>query len=143
YVNAFQMLKDKFNEAMDDDFNTAQALGYVFDMVRQMNNFMMKEKSMPVADKTAVLAAAIRVFDYFGSVLGVINSDADQFFVLYRETELRRRELNADEIEELIRQRQSAREAKDWARADDIRKKLAGMNVVLKDSADGTSWTIE
>jgi len=43
----------------------------------------------------------------------------------------------------LIRQRQSAREAKDWARADDIRKKLAGMNVVLKDSADGTSWTIE
>ncbi|HOE32616.1 MAG TPA: cysteine--tRNA ligase [Smithella sp.] len=143
YVNAFQMLKDKFNEAMDDDFNTAQALGYVFDMVRQMNNFMMKEKSMPVADKTAVLAAAIRVFGYFGSVLGVINSDADQFFVLYRETELRRRELNADEIEELIRQRQSAREAKDWARADDIRKKLAGMNVVLKDSADGTSWTIE
>jgi cysteinyl-tRNA synthetase len=108
-----------------------------------MNNFMMKEKSMPVADKTAVLAAAIRVFGYFGSVLGVINSDADQFFVLYRETELRRRELNADEIEELIRQRQSAREAKDWARADDIRKKLAGMNVVLKDSADGTSWTIE
>lgn len=45
YVNAFQMLKDKFNEAMDDDFNTAQALGYVFDMVRQMNNFMMKEKA--------------------------------------------------------------------------------------------------
>jgi len=104
---------------------------------------MMKEKSMPVADQAAVLAAAVRVFDYFGSVLGVINSDADQFFVLYRETELRRRGLNADEIETLVGQRQAAREAKDWARADDIRKKLAGMNVVLKDSVYGTSWTIE
>ena len=56
---------------------------------------------------------------------------------------MRKRGLNVDEIEELIRQRQSARAEKDWARADAIRQQLAGLNIVLKDSAQGTRWMIE
>ena len=143
YISKFKELKEKFNEAMDDDFNTAQALGYVFDTVRLINNFIVDEKNMPSSGKAKILAEAKKVFDHFGAVLGIFQSDADHFFISDKETELRKRGLNIDEIENLVKQRQSAREEKDWSRADDIRKKLSQLNIVLKDSADGTSWMIE
>ena len=75
--------------------------------------------------------------------MGVFQSDADQFFLSDKETELRKRGLNIEEIENLIKKRQAARETKDWARADAIRKELAGLHIVLKDSANNTSWIIE
>ncbi|HNZ64813.1 MAG TPA: cysteine--tRNA ligase [Smithella sp.] len=143
YLTRFRELSDKFDEAMDDDFNTAQALGHVFEMVRLTNNVIAEEKNIPASDQDKIFAAARTVFDHFGAVLGVINSDADQFFAFYRDTELRKRGLKVDEIEELIKQRQSARAKKDWARADAIRQHLAGLNIVLKDSAQGTRWMIE
>lgn len=143
YLSKFKTLTDKFNEAMDDDFNTAQALGHVFDMVRLSNNFIVEETKLSPSDKTAVLAQARKVFDHFGAVLGVFNSDADQFFMADKETELRKRGLNIDKIESLVRQRQSAREQKDWAKADAIRNELAGLHIVVKDTATGTTWMIE
>ena len=128
---------------MDDDFNTAQALGHVFDMVRLTNNFIVDEKNISASDKAKILAEAKKVFDHFGAVLGIFQSDADQFFDSDKETELRKRGLNIDEIENLVKQRQSARKEKDWARADAIRKELDQLHIVLKDSANGTSWMIE
>ena len=143
YVSKIKKSMDKFDEAMDDDFNTAQALGYVFDIDRLMNNFMADEKNITASDKTTILAEARNVFDHFGAVLGVFNSDADQFFVSDKEIELRKRGLKIDEIENLIRQRESARKDKDWEKADAIRKKLAELHIVVKDSTNSTSWMIE
>ncbi|MBN1365110.1 MAG: cysteine--tRNA ligase [Syntrophaceae bacterium] len=143
YVNKFKKLTEKFNEAMDDDFNTAQALGYVFDMVRLVNNFIVEEKNIPASDKAEILAEGNKVFEYFGRVLGIFRSDADQFFIFDKEKELRKRGLNIDEIEILVKQRQSARQIKDWARADTIRKKLEQLHIILEDSANGTTWMIE
>ena len=137
-----QIMKE-FDEAMDDDFNTAQALGYVFDLVRIMNNFMVDEKNIIASDKAIILAEARNIFDHFGAVLGVFNSDAYQFFVSDKEIELRKRGLKIDEIENLIRQRESARKDKDWEKADAIRKKLAELHIVVKDSTNSTSWMIE
>jgi cysteinyl-tRNA synthetase len=143
YVTKFKVLADKFDEAMDDDFNTAQALGHVFDMVRLTNNFVADKKMIPAYDKAKILVQAMKIFDHFGAVLGVFHSDADNFFTADKETELRKRGLNIDEIENLVKQRQSARQDKDWARADAIRKELAGLHIVLKDTATGTTWMIE
>jgi len=143
YINKFEKLKAKFDEAMDDDFNTAQALGHVFDMVRMINNFGVEEKNMSTSDKVRILAAARNVFDHFGSVLGVFHGDADQFFVDDQKTELKKRDLNVADIENMVRQRQIARENKDWTKADEIRKELAKLHIVLKDSAGGTRWIVE
>ena len=112
-------------------------------MVRLTNNFIADEKNMPASNKAEILAAAKKIFDYFGAVLGIFQNDADQFFLSDKETELRKRGLNVEEIESLIKKRQAARETKDWARADAIRKELAGLHIVLKDSANDTSWIIE
>lgn len=143
YMETFQQSVDKFNEAMDDDFNTAQALGHVFDMVRQVNHFMMEEKKMSAPDVQSVLAAAQTRFDYFRDVLGIFQSGADAFFAADQAIEVRKRGLNPEEIESLVKQRQAARNAKDWAAADAIREKLSVLHVVLKDSAGGTTWMIE
>ena len=143
YVDKFNDLAGKFDAAMDDDFNTAQALGHVFDMVRLTNNFIVDEQNMPDDRKARILAAAKKIFDHFGAVLGVFQNDADNFFMSDKKNELRKRGLDIEKIEDLIQQRQVARNQKDWARADAIRKELAQFNIVLKDSADGTSWMIE
>jgi cysteinyl-tRNA synthetase len=143
YISQFKKLADKFDAAMDDDFNTAQALGHVFDMVRFTNNFIVDEKNMPAFNKARILAQAKKLFDHFGAVLGVFQNDADHFFLADKETELHKRGLKIEEIENLIKQRQVARQEKDWARADAIRKELAGLHIVLKDSANSTSWMIE
>ncbi|MFA5324503.1 MAG: cysteine--tRNA ligase [Smithella sp.] len=143
YPGMFAKLAEKFDEAMDDDFNTAQALGHVFDMVRLTNNFIVDEKNMSLSGKAEILAEATKIFDHFGAVLGVFQSDADQFFASDKETELRKRGLNRDDIETLVRQREAARKEKDWTGADAIRQELAGLHIVLKDSALGTSWMIE
>ena len=75
--------------------------------------------------------------------MGVFQNDPDKFFLCDKETELRKRGLNVEEIESLIKKRQAARETKDWTRADAIRKELAGLHITLKDSAHNTSWIIE
>jgi cysteinyl-tRNA synthetase len=143
YISQFKKLADKFDAAMDDDFNTAQALGHVFEMVRLINNFIVDEKNMLASNKAKILAQAKNVFDHFGSVLGIFQSDADYFFISDKETELRKRGLNIEEIENLIKQRHVARNQKDWVRADAIRKELGRLHIVLKDSANSTSWMIE
>ena len=143
YIGKFKDLADKFDAALDDDFNTAQALGHVFDLVRLTNNLIADEKNMPTSNKAEILAAAKKIFDHFGAVLGIFQNDADQFFLSDKETELRKRGLNVEDIESLIKKRQAARETKDWARADAIRKELAGLHIVLKDSANNTTWIIE
>jgi cysteinyl-tRNA synthetase len=143
YISKFKESIDKFDAAMDDDFNTAQALGHVFDMVRLTNNFMVDEKNMPDPDKAVILTRAGKVFDHFRAVLGIFQNDADQFFRADQATELRKRGLDVDQIENLVQQRQTARKQKDWAGADAIRKELGALHIVLKDTVDGTSWIIE
>jgi cysteinyl-tRNA synthetase len=143
YADTFKYLQDQFDAAMDDDFNTAQALGHVFEMVRMTNNLIADEKNISDSEKESLLTAAKKVFDYFGAVLGVFQSDADQFFLSDKEKELRKRGLDINTIEELIKQRNAARKARDWGVADAVRKELSQLNIVLKDTAEGTSWMIE
>jgi len=143
YISKLKDLKEKFDSSLDDDFNTAQALGSVFESVRLTNNFMAIEKSMPEAIKTNILDEAKKAFEHFGAVLGVFQDDPDHFFNFDREMEVRKRALNVGEIENLIRERQAARAAKDWTKADAIRQELAGLHVVLKDTTNMTSWIIE
>ena len=143
YVSKLKDLKDKFDAALDDDFNTAQALGYVFDAARLINNVTTAEKKMPLPAKRVILETAAGIFTHFGSVLGVFQSDPDIFFHADRNIEVVKRGLDVSQIEALILARQKAREEKDWSRADEIRQELALQNITLKDSAVQTTWSIE
>lgn len=143
YVDKLSELKDKFNEALDDDFNTAQALGYVFEAARLINNVTTAEKKMSASAKQVILETATNVFSHFGDVLGVFQFDPDVFFHVDRDIEAGKCGLDITKIEALILERQKAREEKDWGRSDDIRQELASQNIALKDSAGLTTWLIE
>jgi cysteinyl-tRNA synthetase len=143
YINKLNELKDKFDAALDDDFNTAQALGYVFEAARLINNVTTAEKKMPLSAKQVILDAAAAAFTHFSDVLGVFQSDPDLFFHTDRGIEVAKRGLDVSRISDLILERQKAREEKDWSLADDIRKELALQNITLKDSAGATTWSIE
>ncbi len=143
YAKRLNDLAEKFDAALDDDFNTAQALGFVFEAARLINTVTTAEKKMPAAAKLAVCNAAAARFAHFGDVLGVFQSDPDEFFRADRSLEAAKRGLDIPQIESLIRDRDKARAEKDWSRADDIRRELAAMNILLKDAAGETFWSIE
>ena len=113
--------RQEFIDAMDDDFNTADAIGVLFSMVREINT-MVAEGAGKVA-----IEAAITLFDELTYVLGLVYD---------RKTD----DLDS-EIEALIEQRTAARKAKDFKTADAIRDKLKEMGIVLEDTPQGVKWS--
>jgi cysteinyl-tRNA synthetase len=119
-----------FLAAMDDDFNTPEALAVMFDLVREINRLRVDS-----VEQAAVVAVGLK---RMGAVLGILQDDPEAY--------LRGGEPGADdalddaEIEGLITQRNEARQARDWAEADRIRDELKQKQVILEDAAGGTGW---
>ncbi len=134
-----QSLRERFAEAMDDDFNTARAIGCLFDMIRLLNASFTGKK---VEASPAALEQTEKTLRDLGSVLGLLLEDPDHYLHLDREREAVKRGLKVTEIEAAIAERRSAREAKEWQRADEIRKGLAAKGVILKDTPTATTWTV-
>jgi len=137
-----QGLPDRFDEAMDDDLNTARAIGYLFDTARQINGFLSDGKTVSSDAGRKVLSLAIKNIKDVGSVLGLFQDDPESYFLQDRERETRNRGIDPAEIEQLLAERWAARKDKDWQRADEIRQLLAGKGIVLKDTPAGTTWKI-
>ncbi|MDO6489012.1 cysteine--tRNA ligase [Colwellia sp. 6_MG-2023] len=116
----------QFCQAMDDDFNTPQALAVLFEIAKELN--VVKSNNIEQAEK---LAATLKTL---GGVIGLLQLAPESF--------LQGQNANEDvaEIEALIVQRNQARIDKDWALADEARDKLNAMNIILEDSAGKTTW---
>ena len=106
---------------MDDDFNTAEALAAIHNLVREINTHMADE--MLLERDRALVLNAIKKFD---SVFGIFGEQEPQL-------------LDAD-IEAMIEERQQARRSRNFARSDEIRDQLAEMGIVLEDTKDGVRW---
>ena len=113
----------KFKEYMDDDFNTPGAMSVLFDLTKQIN----KESG----EKAAKLAGRLK---QLASVLGILEQDPNTFLTTGAGDD------DSAEIEALIKERNDARKAKDWARADAARDKLKAMHIELEDGPNGTTW---
>ncbi|MBU2234208.1 MAG: cysteine--tRNA ligase, partial [Proteobacteria bacterium] len=138
-TDQIEVLRERFCEAMDDDFNTARAIGYLFDAIRFLNASL---SGKTVEASPAVLEQAEKGLREIGAVLGLFREEPEGYLRLDREREAAKRGLAVVEIEALIAERRVAREAKDWQRADEIRKSLAVQGVILQDSPTATTWTI-
>ncbi|QBY05210.1 cysteine--tRNA ligase [Thalassotalea sp. HSM 43] len=117
---------NRFEKAMNDDFNTPEALPVIFELAKEVNRIKQAE---PV--KAAQLAY---ILIKLGAIIGIAQNDPESFFMGDAQDD------DAALIEQLIEQRNSARANKDWAAADDARDKLKAMNVILEDSAGKTTW---
>jgi cysteinyl-tRNA synthetase len=113
--------RQRFEEAMDDDLNTAEALAAIHDLVRETNT-ALAGGTLKKDDVTAVGA----FIDRFDSVFNVIG--------------LKRQEMLDSEIQALIDERQAARGIRNFKRADEIREELAARQIILEDTKDGVRW---
>ena len=118
---------ERFEKAMNDDFNCPEAMPVLFELAKEINR--VKADDAAAAGKLAFILVSL------GEVLGVAQNSPEDF--------LQGGSGDTDEvaeIEALIVQRNEARANKDWAMADDARDKLAALNVILEDSAGKTTW---
>ena len=119
----------RFIEAMDDDFNTREAIAVLYDLVKELNN----AKRAGDGDTAVALAAELRAF---GEILGLFRAEPEEWFKGYGgETGL-----DEKEIEAQIARRAQAKKDRDFALADRIRDDLRALGVELEDSREGTSW---
>ncbi|KPQ23457.1 MAG: cysteine--tRNA ligase [Halomonas sp. HL-48] len=123
---------ERFTAAMDDDFNTPDALAALFDLARDLNRAKQEtpEKAVPLAAELKRLAG----------VLGLLQQAPDVFL---KGTQQHAPAISESAIEAKIAERQAAKANKDFARADAIRDELAAQGIILKDSREGTTWVIE
>ncbi len=116
----------RFKQAMDDDFNTPEALAVLFDLSREIN----KQGNPERADELAVKLVNL------GNVLGILQRDPEVFLQGSHDDE----DFEAEEIHQLIIERNRARMASDFARSDEIRDELAARGIILEDGPEGTTW---
>ncbi|MBN2569857.1 MAG: cysteine--tRNA ligase [Deltaproteobacteria bacterium] len=136
-------LPEKFSEAMDDDFNTAKAIGSIFDGVRIINGYMGDKSFEATPASLFVLEMAKKNIMECGKTLGLFLEDPDVYFDNDRKREAGKLGMDIDEIEGMIRERKEARDERNWVRADEIRTKLASRGVILKDGPSQTTWKIK
>lgn len=114
--------RDKFISAMDDDLNTGEALGAIFELVKEINT-----KVIDGVQSKSLVEHAIKIFDDLTGVLGLLYE--------------RKEEKSLDQqVEEMINARNEARKNKNWAEADRIRDELKAQGIVLEDTPQGVKW---
>ena len=133
---------ERFREAMDDDFNTALAVGNVFDLVRSVNRVIAEGAGRAEANR-ALLSAARDGIRSMGEVLGIFTSEPAAYFERITGRKVAELAVSPEEIERLIEERAAARKAKDFKRSDEIRDTLLAKGIVLLDGPQGTSWKVK
>ena len=134
-------LNKRFCKAMDDDFNTALAIASIFDAVRAINGWIKNKGYRRNSSSIKMLKMVRNVLREIGAVLGVLESEAEQFIQSLQD--FRRDDIDLKEIERLIDERTEARNSKDWGLSDEIRDKLISMNIMIKDGPNGTTWEVK
>ncbi len=123
FLAALDGYRARFVTAMDDDLNTADAIGVIFELVRELNTAMDGENPSPAAAK-----AGLSALEELTGVLGLLYA--------------RKEEKSPDgQVEALIAARNEARANKNWAEADRIRDQLKSMGIALKDTPQGVTWS--
>jgi cysteinyl-tRNA synthetase len=132
----------QFRQAMDDDFNTAQGIGVLFETVRRLNR-LLDAHPRRLPRKTAETVERGRAdLMRMGRVLGVLHSRPEAYFESKRAQGAASKALDVEAVAALVERRSAARKQKEWALADKIRKELEAMNVILEDRPEGTTWRV-
>lgn len=113
----------RFNDVMNDDFNTPEALSVLFDLTRDINRKKQLEEPCELESNTLI---------YLGGRLGLLHQSAEDFLQAPQD--------EGEKIDELISKRNQAREDKNWSLADELRDKLIELNIEILDSSEGTTW---
>lgn len=120
FMDKLKVYKQQFIAAMDDDFNTADAISVLFELARDLNTNIDSSSSKQIISESRLL------FKELGNVLGILQKTKEETL--------------EDEIEQLIKKREKARADKNWGLADEIRDMLREKGIILEDTPQGTRW---
>lgn len=116
----------RFHAAMNDDFNTPEALAVLFDLVREINRLRISDQLTEAAQHGALLK-------HLSYTLGILQDNPENFL---------KAGIDTSAIETLIATRNDARKNKNWSEADRVRNELTAMGITLEDTPTGTNWTV-
>jgi len=136
-------LEERFQQAMDNDFNTAQAQGVFFDTIKTINKVRTKLSSSPLATDVDKLKNTIVTLKRLAAIMGLLKEDANGFLAAKKQEMLSNCDIDVETIEAFIVERKQCRVDKNWSRSDEIRDELLARNIELKDGADGTTWVVK
>jgi cysteinyl-tRNA synthetase len=140
---ALESFKTRFEEAMDDDFNTAQALGYFYDLQRHLNILLEISKGHPTEEILSLLKLALGHFSHMGWIFGLFQENPETYLEKQKKDGVNKLNLLEEEILRSIEERNRARKEKNWKRADEIRNDLILKGIILEDTPSGTQWKIK
>lgn len=120
WIEKLKDLREQFETAMDDDFNTANAISVLFELAKQGNYYLLEKNT-----SDEVISAFVAEFELLFNILGI---------------KLEKEESLDEVVEKLIQERIVARKNRDFKRSDEIRDQLKEMNIILEDTAQGTRW---
>jgi len=132
-------LRERFEDAMDDDFNTALAVAQIFELIREINRFLDGKPSGEQAKE--FVRDARQLMETFGSVFNLFRRTPEEWNVALLLT--KKIPLSEADIGRKIAERHAARQSKDWARADAVRNELEAQGILLEDKREGTAWKVK
>ncbi|MDO9263403.1 MAG: cysteine--tRNA ligase [Desulfosalsimonadaceae bacterium] len=136
-----------FTNAMNDDFNTAQGIGVLYDAVRNLNKMLDSYEKAEAehpdnAENRRTISNECLGILKIGNILGILCQPPGDYFARKKEAVLERQSVDPGLIEALIQERKDARKSKDFKKADEIRDRLKSMNIEIEDRPEGTVWKV-
>ncbi len=136
-------METRFHQAMDNDFNTAQAQAILFDMVKIINRICKNLPPIPAATDLQILENTVQALKKLAGIMGLLQDEAASFLAKQKEKMLAGLDINEEAILTLILERYARRAEKNWQRSDEIRDELLTRGIELKDGPDGTTWGVK
>ena len=137
-----QALEQAFISALDDDLNTAQALGHVFSMTRIVNR-LLDDKALRASEGTREILNSYRGrLGRVAGITGLFGEVPETFLQKLRARRCENLHIDPKKVEELLAQRLEARRNKDFQRSDEIRTQIAALGVEVRDTPEGQVWDL-
>jgi cysteinyl-tRNA synthetase len=128
---------------MDDDFNTAEALGYFYDLQRNLNSLLDISKGHPTQEIISLLKQGFDHFSNIGWVFGLFHEDPASYIDQQKKEGIKKKGISEQDVLQWIDERNLARREKNYRRADEIRNELLSKGIILEDTPSGTVWKLK
>ena len=138
-----ESLQARIEEAMDDDFNTAQALGHFYDLQTHLNSLLNLSKGHPSEEIVSLFKQGGEHFSTLGWIFGLFRENPDAYLEEQKKEGLKKLNFTEEKILVLIEERNAARKSKNFKRADEIRNDLLSRCILLEDTPSRTNWKLK
>ncbi|MBD5608189.1 MAG: cysteine--tRNA ligase [Desulfovibrio sp.] len=141
-LEEWQAIAQNFRDAMNDDLNTAQAIGHIFAATRLVNGLLEDKKARASEKAGIIFEGFLASATEWSRELGVLGRDPGDFLNDLRLMRAKRKKINMERAKELLERRDAARKNKDYALSDSLRDELASMGIETRDTPGGQEWDI-